>query len=500
MSTLPAHWTPARPDTGALGRRLPAIAFAALCIGAFAAWLAVPTYPAYDSLYSLVWAREILDGALPTFDAYRAPTQHPLLLPVSLVLAPLGDAGGRLFVLLCIAALLALVAAAWRLGRLAAGPLGALAAAGLVGSRLDIPLLAALGYLDIPYCALVVWAVVLEAERPRRGRPVWVLLALAGLLRPEAWLLAGAYGVWMGWGRRDPGGSPWITLWLRVRALLPAAVAPLLWALTDVVVTGDPLFSLRHTDALAAELHREVPLTHLPWQLVTLLVALVKPPVLFAGFAGACLAVLFRRRALAVPSAVAVLTCFTYLIIASGGLATVYRYLLLTALGVSLLASFALAGWTLLPRGDRWRVRWAALAGVACLLGAAWTFAHLSFAGIRNDLRERRAVRTDLHAVLSAPAVAAARRCGPITVPNHKLIPEVRWALDLPEGAVRARSDRSQPPQRAGVALVIATAVEERPALNVYEVPTDGTGILAAPPGFQRLAANRRFAAWGGCP
>ena len=84
-------------------------------------------------------------------------------------------------------------------------------------------------------------------------------------------------------------------------------------------------------------------------------------------------------------------------------------------------------------------------------------------------------------------------------MPNHKLIPEVRWALDLPVGAVRARSDRSLAPQRGGVALVIATAIEERPALNVYEVPTDGTGILAAPPSFHRLAGNRRFAAWGGC-
>jgi hypothetical protein len=50
------------------------------------------------------------------------------------------------------------------------------------------------------------------------------------------------------------------------------------------------------------------------------------------------------------------------------------------------------------------------------------------------------------------------------------------------------------------VAIVIASAIEDRPALNVYEVPTDGTGILGAPQGFRRLAANRRFAAWGGCP
>jgi hypothetical protein len=84
-------------------------------------------------------------------------------------------------------------------------------------------------------------------------------------------------------------------------------------------------------------------------------------------------------------------------------------------------------------------------------------------------------------------------------VPNHKLIPEVRWLLNLPESAVRARSDRTLGPQRAGVALVIAKTIEERPALNVYEVPADGAGILAAPPSFHRLAGNRRFAAWGGC-
>ena len=35
----------------------------------------------------------------------------------------------------------------------------------------------------------------LEAARPRRGRAVLVLLLLAGLLRPEAWVLSGVYSV-----------------------------------------------------------------------------------------------------------------------------------------------------------------------------------------------------------------------------------------------------------------------------------------------------------------
>ena len=36
----------------------------------------------------------------------------------------------------------------------------------------------------------------LEAERPRRGTVVFALLACAGLMRPEAWLLSGLYWLW----------------------------------------------------------------------------------------------------------------------------------------------------------------------------------------------------------------------------------------------------------------------------------------------------------------
>ena len=35
----------------------------------------------------------------------------------------------------------------------------------------------------------------------------------------------------------------------------------------------------------------------------------------------------------------------------------------------------------------------------------------------------------------------AALRCGPVSTPNHKLIPDVRWMLDVPAGKVIARSD-----------------------------------------------------------
>ena len=48
-------------------------------------------------------------------------------------------------------------------------------------------------YVDIPYIALCLGALVIETRRPRAGWPVLALLALAGLLRPEAWLFSIAY-------------------------------------------------------------------------------------------------------------------------------------------------------------------------------------------------------------------------------------------------------------------------------------------------------------------
>jgi hypothetical protein len=58
-----------------LWRRRGAIAAAALALAAQVAFVTVPAYSAFDSIYSLVWGQDLLRGERPTFDAYRAPTQ-----------------------------------------------------------------------------------------------------------------------------------------------------------------------------------------------------------------------------------------------------------------------------------------------------------------------------------------------------------------------------------------------------------------------------------------
>src|SRR3954447_10902575 len=181
------------------GERLARIVFALLCLGFLVGFFVFPTYPVYDSYYSLLWGRDLLHGQLPVFDGFRYPTEHPLSIVAGAVLSLFGQAGDRLWVLMILATFLALVAGVYRLGRLAATPLVGAIAAALLLTRFDYPFLAARGYIDIPYMALVVWAATLEAKQPRRGVPVLLLLAFAGMLRPEAWFLAAMYFVWVAW-------------------------------------------------------------------------------------------------------------------------------------------------------------------------------------------------------------------------------------------------------------------------------------------------------------
>src|ERR1700757_4934731 len=146
-----------------------AIGLAALCAGALVGYFAFPTYPTYDSFYALLWGRDLLHAHLPDFHVYRGPTEHPLAIAFGAFCSLFGDGGARLMVLGSIASFVAAVAGLYRLGRLCFGPVVGVIAALLLLSRFFVENLAAQGYLDISYIALIVWAIALEVQRPRRG-------------------------------------------------------------------------------------------------------------------------------------------------------------------------------------------------------------------------------------------------------------------------------------------------------------------------------------------
>ena len=189
----------AAPATMPQSRVLPAVA-TVVGVAALLRLVYEPWFLNYDARYALVWARDIAEGLTPDYTGPFAPTPHPLETLVSLVAVPFGPDGDSIMVwavLLCFGVLVWLT---YRLGaELFSAPVGVVAAL-VVLTRPALERDALLGYQDTPFAVLIVWAVLLEARRPRRGVPVLVLLAVAGLMRPEAWALAGLYAlyVWRG--------------------------------------------------------------------------------------------------------------------------------------------------------------------------------------------------------------------------------------------------------------------------------------------------------------
>ncbi len=464
-----------------MSARTERIGLAVLAVVALAFALAVPTYPNYDSYFHLNWGRELLEGELPNFEAYAAPTQHPLFVVVCAGLVGVfGGAADRALVVLCVLSLVVLVWAVFRVGRACFGVGPALGAAAFTGSSFAFLLYAARGYVDVPFLALVLLAAALEAERPRRGVAVSAVLAVAGLLRPEAWILAGAYWLWIVCRspRTHQRGQTPLMRW-RVDLLALAVVAPVLWVLSDLVITGDPLYSLNATSALAEELGRERGIANVPGNFVRFLADTARPPVFAAALVGAVLAWRGRARlrALHVPLALFGAGTVTFVGTGVGGLSILPRYLTVPAVALCLLAGYAVLGFMTLPPG-RGRTLWQRGAAGAAVVGVAFLVVKAgSFAALARELRFIERTHEAVVAVADDPRV---RQCRPVTLPTYRLIPDLRFELDAPEADVRARSQVGA--DAPGAALFVVG--EEKPVKRFGEaagVPRRFNAAPAAP-------------------
>src|ERR1700722_9173676 len=137
----------------------------------------------YDTLYSLVWGQQIARGQTPSYGANLAPTPHPLLEALGVVLAPLG-AKATLAIVVAIAylTLAALGYVVFVLGtRWFSWPVG-LAAAAFVLSRYEILSYGVRAYADLPYVVLVLAALAIESRRRRGARSLLESVRRGGLL------------------------------------------------------------------------------------------------------------------------------------------------------------------------------------------------------------------------------------------------------------------------------------------------------------------------------
>ena len=142
----------------------------------------------------------------------------------------------------------------------------------------------------------------------------------------------------------------------------------------------------------------------------------------------------------------------TFGLVGLAGLSVVFRYLLLPAVMLVLFAGLAVTGWTLLAPGGRARRAWAAGASTLVLAGAVYMAAHVTSGAFVTELDFRRDSHAALVALLRDPAVRAARACGPVSLPNHRLVPE---ALDL-QAPGRATSSPAATARSAGACAAAA--------------------------------------------
>lgn len=406
-----------------------------ICLTTIGVWaLAGHGLVNYDTLYTLVWGREIAAGRTPDLDVAVAPTPHPLADVGAVLLAPLSNAGSGLqgqaamtvVLILSFVALALLARVVFALGRDWFGTWAGVAAALIVVTRVPVLDFGARAYVDIPFIALVLAALLVETRRPRAGWPVLALLAVAGLLRPEAWLFSFVYVGWLAWETRrfDP-------------VFLIALVAPVGWMLHDVLVTGDPLHSWLDTRESAQELNRITGIDHVPTTMPRRLGEILRESGLLAAAIGGVLALTWRRgeRGVRIGVAAGVVAVVAFCILAAGGLPIRTRYLMLTACILAVFAGAGLFGWMTVEdrRHRRW---WAWLSAVALLAVIVTAPSQVDrIRSLRAALSTQVGIQDSLgEAVERAP-------CESYVVPNRRPVPLVALWRDVTPGSVAVAQD-----------------------------------------------------------
>jgi hypothetical protein len=513
-------------------------------------------FPNYDTIYALVWGRELAHGMSPDYGAALPPTPHPLADLLGLVTTPLG--GGAIDVTMVVAYLsLGLVAyLVYRLGALWFDrTIGAVAAL-FVLTRAPYLSNGLRAYVDLPYIALVLGALLIETRRPKAGWPVLALLALAGLLRPEAWLFSIAYLAYLLFDpqklfqrrrialrsrARTPAGrgkSPSKTSELEagvpleqadtqksglirprfVRArgtpasptllVLLALAAPLLWALFDWVTAGSPTYSFTGTQQTVETLARKTGPVDLILYGPRALGEVMQWPGMVGALGGVVIAAAIlasRRRAqlftaynpynLAIGLVAVVLSLGAFAVLACAGLAIIARYTMLAGAILAVFVALALLGWRLLERGHPWRRAWQAFAAVVALMFVVWAPNQYDLLSqVDTDLTNQGEIESDLSDLAESGGFEPL--CLPISVPNHRAVPRLAFDLEVRPSRIVSSSEQRQP--RRGYFLQPAGPFVIH---NFILDPNDPSRFPTAhpPSGFHRVARNESWVLYRHC-
>jgi hypothetical protein len=490
-------------------------------------------FPNYDTIYALLWGRELGEGLDPDRGGALPPTPHPLAELFGLLTSPLNGGAIDLTMVVAYVSLGLVGYLVYRLGSLWFDrPIGAVAAL-FVLTRAPFLSNGLRAYVDLPYIALVLGALVIETKRPRAGWPVLALLIPAGLLRPEAWLFSIAYLAYLALdfnqlfkGRGDKGktpdeepvgvplepadtqkrglvrprfvgargtptGAPNHTATLAALAL----AAPILWALYDWITAGSPTYSFTGTRETVETLGRHTGPVDLVLYGPRALGEVMQWPGMVGALGGVVLGFIFLRRRSQIGIAAGMLALGAFAILAGAGLAIIARYTMLAGAVLAVFVALALLGWRLLDRGHPWRRAWQGLAAVVALMFVAWAPNQYDLLSqVDTDLTNQGEIESDLGDLADSGAFEPL--CLPISVPNHRAVPRLAFDLGVQPSHIVSSSEQPHQPRR-GYFLDPASPFVIH---NFILDPNDPSRLTTAVPlGFHPIAGNDSWLLYRRC-
>ncbi|HEU5062862.1 MAG TPA: hypothetical protein VFT79_06885 [Solirubrobacterales bacterium] len=456
-------------------------------------------FPNYDTIYALVWGRELAHFESPDMGAALPPTPHPLTELWGMATTPLGDGTITLTMIGAYVALGLIGFFVYRLGAIWFDRwIGAVAAA-IVLTRAPFLSNGLRAYIDLPYIALCLAALLVEAKRPRAGWPVLALLALAGLLRPEAWLFAVVYWLYLCFDLRPTGlkrthiernrpvGS---VVWLGALAV----AGPVLWVVFDWVTTGSPTYSWTGTKETVETLERQTGPVDLVLYGPRRLGEVLQWPGMVGALGGVVLGLAFLRRRSTLGVAAAALALLAFAILACGGLAILPRYTMLVAAILAIFAGVGLLGWRFLEPDHPWRRRWQVFAGVVLAMFVLWLPNQWDLdSKVDRDLTNQARIEEDLSDLVDEGTFEPL--CGEIAVPNHRAVPRLAFGLDVKPTQIVSASEEGVPKRGYFVAPASEFVIH-----NFILDPNDPTDpSFPVPDGFTEVAANDSWIVYRRC-
>ena len=472
-------------------------------------------FPNYDTIYALVWGRELAHLESPDYGAALPPTPHPLTELWGLVTTPLGDGMITLTMVGAYVALGLIGFFVYRLGSIWFDRwIGAVAAA-IVLTRAPFLSNGLRAYIDLPYIALCLGALLIEAKRPRAGWPVLSLLTLAGLLRPEAWLFSLAYLGYLCFDpekgekdsleRADTQNSGLIRpLFVRAREsfsppplwlVLLALAGPISWALFDLITTGSPTYSWTGTKETVETLERQTGPVDLVLYGPRRLGEVLQWPGMVGAFGGVAFGLAFLRRRSVLGVVAAALALGAFALLACAGLAILPRYTMLAAAILAIFVAVGLLGWRLLEPGHPWRRRWQVFAALVLAMFLVWLPNQWDLdSKVDTDLTNQARIERDLSDLVDAGAFEPL--CGKVAVPNHRAVPRLAFGLDVKPTEIVSASEEGTPKRGYFVAPASEFVIH-----NFILDPNDPTDFSLPPPkGFERVAGNESWVVYRRCP